>query len=169
MNEEDRIIWASAQPKAELLGCFQRAAELDATGLGNAELFERAERYLRGNHESIDFRALARLKPPSYDGPLPSSFKVRINDPELDTDINEILRSGFHISRIITAFKMRIVMLAYVHWLEGNGSAVPAPASPGEAENLHTLRLRAISLILSASSDTLTNIIEELEVAERHV
>jgi hypothetical protein len=162
MQKEKRIPYASAKPTVELLGLFQQVEKLDVDGLGRAEIYERAKRYLVENEDKIDFNNLPRRKKEKYDGDLPSSFKVRINDEELDSKVNKIIRDKYNINRVMTPFKIKIVLSAYINYLEGFEDSNSKKIYK-ESDNLDSLRVKAISLIIKANDEQLNSIIEALE------
>lgn len=156
MNDNKKIIYASAKPTEELFGLFDYAQSLDVEGLGKAEILERAGRYLVKNKERINFNSISKSKfKTSYVEELPSSFKVRINDEGLDAKVNEILKTEYKISRIMTPFKLRIVLSAYINFLQNTERVV----SKEPDTSIDTLRIKAISLALKADETLLNAII----------
>ena len=163
MEKKEKILYLSAKPTSELLGLFQQAESLDIDGLARAEIYERAARYLVENKDKIDFNNLPRRKKPRYNGDLPSSFKVRINDGELDSQVNKIIRDKYNINRVMTPFKMKVVLSAYIDHLEGVEYTFNKEFSE-ESNVVDSLRVKAISLILKTKdSAKLLSIIERLE------
>lgn len=163
MRGNRKTLYASAKPTTELFGLFQYAEKLDVDGLGKAEIYERAERYLVKNKDTIDFRSLSRKrkKPVEYDGDLPSSFKVRINDSELDSEVNDVIKEKYSINRVMTPFKIKITLSAYIDYLEGVASLLDAENSV-KSENADSLKVKAISIILKANDEKIIEIIEKL-------
>lgn len=119
---KEKALFASIKPSAEILGLFEEVQSRDAEGLGKAEILERAERYLVENSSRIDLKRLSRKPGTPFSGALPSSFKVRINDTILDCRVNEIIKKDFGITRIMTPFKLRLVLSAYLAHLAGEES-----------------------------------------------
>jgi len=120
MDNNEKVIYAAAQPSQMLVGLFEAVEKRDATGLGRAGVFERAERYIVENHEKLDFKKIAAKKVLDvieFEGELPSSFKVRINDTELDKKVCDILKKAYGVKKIQTPFRFRICMLAYLDFL----------------------------------------------------
>lgn len=154
-------MYASAKPTMEILGLFQQAEKLDVDGLARAEVYERAERYFVNNEEKISFKTLPR-KSIKYKGDLPSSFKVRINDEELDLKVNEIIRNKYNIKRVMTPFKFKIVLSAYLEHLEGVEENYSQEAN-GNNNDSNLLRIKAISLILNTKDENLDSLLELLE------
>lgn len=152
MSDNVKIVYASAKPTEELFALFDHVQRLDVNGLGKAEILERAERYLVSNKERINFKSLSKSRiKMSYVGELPSSFKVRINDEDLDANVNEILKAEYKINRIMTPFKLRIVLSAYILHLENDFEE-----SCGEnEESIDSIKLKAISLILRENNNEL--------------
>ena len=156
----EKILYASAKPTQDLLGLFEYAQRLDADGLGKAEILERAEKYLIEHKGEINFKKISRTKiENTFNGVLPSSFKVRINNVELDSDVNEILKDVYNINRIMTPFKIRVVLSCYIHYLLRD----KAECEVNENPSLDTLKIQAISLLLKAEEKAIIAIIEELE------
>lgn len=162
MNKDKRIPYASAKPTMELLGLFQQAEKLDVDGLARAEIYERAKRYLIENEDKIDFKSLSKKKRSKYSGDLPSSFKVRINDEVLDSEVNEIIKEKYSINRVMTPFKMKVVLSAYIDYLEGVEDNLNEELSE-KSNDSDSLRVKAISLILKANDERLISLIEALE------
>ena len=158
MNE--KIVYASAKPSEELLGLFEYAQKLDADGLGKAEVLERAEGYFVKNKEKINFKEISHKKvETTFSGVLPSSFKVRINNIEIDAEVNEILKKTYNINRIMTPFKLRVVLSSYINYLLG--SSCEGEVRDVKNSSLDTLRIRAISLLIKADENELKSIIRE--------
>lgn len=160
--QKDKISYASAKPTMELLGLFQQAEKLDVDGLARAEVYERAKRYFVENEDSIDFKNLSRCKRIRYDGDLPSSFKVRINDEELDSKVNMIIRNKYNINRVMTPFKFKIVLSAYIYYLEEVEDNYNEQLSK-KIDTSDSLKIKAISLILKANNEQLHSLIKVLE------
>ena len=154
-------MYASAKPTMEILGLFQQVEKLDVDGLARAEVYERAERYFVNNKEKIKFKTLPR-KSIKYDGDLPSSFKVRINDEELDLRVNEIIRDKYNIKRVMTPFKFKIVLSAYLEHLVGVEDNFSEEVN-GNINYSNSLRIKAISLILKIKDEKLASLLELLE------
>lgn len=159
--KEARVLYASLKPTEAILGLFEEAKRLDADGLGNAEIFERAEHYLAENGEWIDLKAYSRKPAAVYSGVVPSSFKVRINDPDLDARINEILKKAFDIKRLMTPFKLRIILQAYIDHLKGTEAL-----SGGKEGNVDSLRVQVASLVLRADEKKLRAVMEYMKYLE---
>lgn len=161
MDEKEKIAYASAKPTEELLSLFERAKELDADGLGKAEILERAELFMVEKRKSICFKNLSKNELNlNYSEELPTSFKVRINNEELDSKINNILKEEFNISRLMTPFKLKIVLSAYINFLQNTEENV---IKGNKADtSIDTLRIKAISLILKADKELLKSIIASL-------
>lgn len=153
---EDKTYYASVQPTVELMGLFEEVASLDVDGLGKAELYQRAERYFVENAKALDIRKLnSERKETSYSGKLPTSLKLRINDIQLDNEINQILVDTFTITRVMTPFKMKLVLSAYLKYLTGV-NAMKAELK----ESLDSVKLRLIDRIIKETD------LERLEAAE---
>ena len=155
-------MYASAKPTTELLGLFKQAEKLDVDGLARAEVYERAKRYLVDNEKKINFKTLPRSKGIKFEGDLPSSFKVRINDEELDQKVNEIIRDKYNIKRVMTPFKFKIVLSAYLDYLEGVEDNYNEEVSK-KINDSDSLRIKAISLILNTKDEKLVSLLEILE------
>lgn len=163
--EEKNYIYLSAQPKAALIAVFRRAAELDVQGLGNAELLERAEKYLCENKDKIDLVRINRMSIPEFeDLSIPSSFKVRV-EQQRDTEVTDIMRKAFSISRVSSAFKIRNVMAAYIKHLEKENTSIEHPKAEEKDSidpTIDSLRIKAIQCVLAADSETLKDILNRL-------
>lgn len=158
---DEKIFYASAKPTEELFGLFDYAQSLDVEGLGKAEILERAEHYLVENKDKINFKNISKSKLEiNFSGDLPSSFKVRINDEILDAEVNEILKYAYNINRIMTPFKLRIVLSAYINFLQNTEENVSKEKNPDTS--IDTLRIKAISLILKADKELLKSIIASM-------
>ena len=158
MEKDKRNSYASVKPSEELLGLFQQAEKLDVNGLARAEIYERAERYLVENQDKIDFKHLSKGEKIKYDGVMPSSFKVRINDAEIDSKVNTILREKYNIFRIKTPFKLKVVLSSYIDYLRG------AEIKICKSNNLDAIRIKAISLVIETNNEQLlSSIIKKLE------
>ena len=162
MQNDKKITYASAKPTAELLGLFQHAEKLDVGGLARAEIYEQAKRYFVDNEDKIDFKNLSRGKKIKYVGDLPSSFKVRINDEEIDSKVNMIIRKKYNINRVMTPFKIKLVLSAYIDYLEGVEDSLNEVLSKKSYDS-DSLKVEAISLILKANDKQLVSLIEIME------
>lgn len=162
MKINNKVYYASAKPTKDLLALFDYAAKLEITGLGRAEIYERALRYFVENEKVIDFNSVSKRHKLEYEGNLPSSFKVRINDYQLDLKVNEILRKKFNINRIMTPFKMKVVLSAYIIFLEGVNNTNETILSMKDSD-LDSLRIKAISTIIKLNKNQLTSLISMLE------
>ena len=161
MDKKEKNYYLSAKPSSEIFGLFQEAERLDADGLARAEIFERAERYFVENFEKIDFKNLSRRIKTNYNGELPSSFKVRINNLEIDEQVNNLILNVYKINRVMTPFKMKLVLKAYIEHLKG---VECNKEFSRELNNVDSLRVKAISLILKIEDvNNLLLIIEKLE------
>lgn len=152
----NNVLYFSAKPTEELLALFELAEKLDAPNLSRADILERAEHYLVEQHPDLREAAQKRWNL-SFTGTLPMSLKIRINNPTLDTIVNDYIMEEFNITRLKTPFKLRLLLSAYVGYLEGSK---PKETEP---ESLSALRLKAISLALEASEDTLTKMLAMME------
>ena len=159
MNDNEKIVYASAKPTEELFALFDYAQKLDVSGLGKAEILERAERFMVKNKERINFKSISKSKfQMDYVGEIPSSFKVRINDEDLDSEVNDILRTEYKINRIMTPFKLRIVLSAYIKHLENDSE----DSCSEKGDYIDSIRIKAISLILRANKELLETVILSL-------
>ncbi|WP_310603715.1 hypothetical protein [Anaerosporobacter sp.] len=161
MDEKEKNFYASAKPTVELFALFQRAEELDVDGLGKAEIYERAQRYLIKNKESVNFKSLSKKQEWKYDGDIPSSFKVRINDMGIDMKVTDIIKDEYAINRVMTPFKMKITLLAYIEHLEATG-IFEDEWNKEETKSIDELRVQGISLVLRANREQLEMIINKL-------
>lgn len=162
MNINQKILYASVKPSEEIIFLFEKAKELDADGLGNSEILERAGRYLVENEASIDFKLLSKKKNYSIHlESLPASFKVRINDEKLYSQMQDVMSRAFNIKRIMTPFLLRVTLSAYVMYLETPSSFI----AENDSDNINALKLEAISLITKIIDDAnkLEKVIEMLE------
>ena len=140
---DEKITYASAKPTTEIFALFEYAQKLDVNGLGKAEILERAEHYLVENKDKINFKNLSKSKLEiNFSGALPSSFKVRINNRNLDAEVNKILKDSYNINRIMTPFKLRVVLSAYVIFLQNSEENVSKPDF-----SIHRLKTEAISIV----------------------
>lgn len=162
MKNNNKIYYASAKPTKDLLALFDYAEKLEITGLGRAEIYERALRYFVENEKVIDLNSVSKRTKLEYEGNLPSSFKVRINDYQLDLEVNEILRKKFNINRIMTPFKIKVVLSAYISFLEGVNNTDQTNLSMKDTA-LDSLRIKAISTIIKLNKKQLTSLINILE------
>jgi len=161
MDKEEKIFYLSAKPSSEIFGLFQEAERLDADGLARAEIFERAERYFIENFKKIDFQNLSKRIKTNYDGELPSSFKVRINNLEMDEQVNDLIRDVYKINRVMTPFKLKLVLKAYIEHLKG---VECKKEFSSELNNVDSLKVKAISLIIDIDDvNNLILIIDKLE------
>lgn len=151
---EEKIVYASAKPTEQLLGLFQKAQALEPSGLSYSEVFERAEHYFIENHSLFDTNLLdLRKSSIKYNGNLPSSFKVRINNIDLDQRVNEILERKYSITRVMTPFKMKIVLFSYILNLEGK---IQNRSVSNGGPDLNSLKLESLNMLLQISDiDTL--------------
>ena len=166
MSEKEKIAYASAKPTEEILSLFQMAKELDADGLGNPEILERGGHYLVENESKINFKGLSRKKYSEiYEGVLPASFKVRINDSELYSKMVRVIQNAYNIKRVMTPFLMRITLSAYIDYLEKNSiKNFTEKEIKVSKEDNNLLKLKAISLIVNLENkEHLEQIINSLE------
>lgn len=148
MSEKENYAYASVKPTEEILFLFQMAKELDADGLGNPEILERGGHYIVENESRIDFKGLSRKKYPIiYEGVLPASFKVRINDSELYSKMVHVIQRAYNIKRVMTPFLMRLTLSVYIGYLENSTNVIKKEIEVF-ADDIDALKLKAISLIL---------------------
>lgn len=126
------IVYASATPSPELLGLFEKAAQVGVRGIGTGAIYEMGEHYMLENEKTLDLKALSRVKPLEYSGKPLTSFKVRVNDPELDMRVNDLLRRKLKITRISTAMKMKLCVRAYIYFQEKEAYDVPKSGVSGD-------------------------------------
>ncbi len=153
---KNSILYFSAKPTADILALFELAEKLDAPNLSRADILERAEHYLIEQHPDLKLAA-QKKRSLTYTDTLPMSIKIRINNPTLDSMVNDYIMEEFNITRLKTPFKLRLLLSAYVDYLEGSK---PRETEP---ESLSALRLKAVALALEASEETLTKMIAMME------
>lgn len=165
----EKIVYLSLKPNPEILGLFSRIKALEPPGLGYAEVYERASQFFVTNHDRININALLnelKKAPITYNEALPLSFKVRQNDPDCDAQINSLLAQKFHIKRILTPFKLRVVLYPYLLHLEGKIHLEEGTETMtnNDEVSLNSLKLEAVKLILEVSDkDTMEEVLEAIE------
>lgn len=165
MNQKEKRTYptyASARPTEELFGLLARAQALDVSGLGYSEIYERASRFLVENKSLFfDTDLLNDKADYPFIGAIPSSFKIRLPDPELDKEVVAIIAAKYHIKRVMTPFKLKTVLKFYVRNLDGKLQEI----APYEAEGLNALKLEIIDSVLQVNNketaEKILNIIKE--------
>lgn len=143
-----------------VIALFDKARKLDADGLSNAEVWERAENYTELNKDKIDFKYYIGIgkQKVNYSGNIPQSFKVKVNNSELDKRIDLILKEKFEITTIKTPFKAKMILLPYIDYMNNQ-----AMLKSKETESIDKIKLIIIDIILKKNSLTeLEKILKDL-------
>lgn len=106
--------FVAVRPTKELLSVFQQAGP---DGISNrTDLFQQALRYVAGKNDSeILVRASKKKIEVTYVGELPSSFKLRIDDEQVYSQVVELFKQAFGLERVQGRLLVTLTMLAWIN------------------------------------------------------
>ncbi len=161
----NEILYASLKPTPELLALLERLQALEPPHLSYSDILERAQRYLLSVKDEIDLKTVsAKHFNYIFNGTVPLSLKIRILDADLYKAVGDLIAEQFGITRVVTPFRLRIVLTAYLMHLEGSAEATPAAVQPAPSDDVNLLKLELLSSIIKTNNkDKLIEIREILK------
>ena len=161
MERRDYFLSFKGQSNSDVVYLLERCAELDAPGLSCSEIVERAESYIASNATKIDFSAYNCKKTfANATSNAPQSVKIKVNNLLLDEKINLILKEHFHLLKLHTPFKLRMVLLPYLDYLTNKSASIDTD----ESNKINAIKLRVIDLVMKQRDvDILEKVIDLFE------
>ena len=143
-------VYSSCKPTRDIMALITYLER--GTGLSRAEIYHSAVDYVLNNQDRIDFNGLLTQPTGSYEGVVPVSLKIKILTPEHETELNQLLKEKYNLTRLREVFKLRILFLAYADHLDEG-----TPADP--INGVHILRAEAMAFILRANKSQLEEVL----------
>lgn len=146
MYQDKKLSYLSVRGTQQLCALFSYAKEL----LGVEELYQvlsiaEKEYVLHGN--KIEQGKLNKLKINyTYDGTVPVSLKIRVEDTEIDAQVNTILKNRYQVTTIQTPWKLKILLQTLICLLEQSSKYEESN------ETLNALRIRLIELAVEETN-----------------
>lgn len=143
-------VYSSCKPTRDIMALITYLER--STGFSRAELYYAAVNYVLNNQSHIDFNGLLTQPTGTFEGVVPTSLKIKILTPEHETELNQLLKEKYNLTRLREVFKLRILFLAYADHLDKD-----TPADP--VNGIHILRAEAMAFILRANKSQLEEVL----------